>query len=270
MNEPVAGSSIRWTETGEGRPIVILHRLTLDHRYAEASLEPVFEGRQNHWRRIYPDLPGHGVSPGEKWIRNNDDMVEAVVRFIDSQLPDKRFSLAGLSYGGYLARGVAHRLAGRLDGLLLWVPACYPHAERQVPPPSVIMKDPTLISGVSSESERGSVGLMVVQSQEALSAIRTLVAPAEALIDEKFLDRVTDTKLSFNPEDPPFLRPALIVCGRQDHVAGYRDSWEFLEGYPRAAFAVLDGAGHLLGFTEQLRLFRGLVGDWLDRIERTA
>jgi pimeloyl-ACP methyl ester carboxylesterase len=54
--------------------------------------------------------------------------------------------------------------------------------------------------------------------------------------------------------------------GRQDHVCGYREAYQLLDNYPRASFAILDGAGHVLPF-EQKTLFRALVSEWLDRVE---
>ena len=60
--------------------------------------------------------------------------------------------------------------------------------------------------------------------------------------------------------------PSLIVTGRQDHVAGYQDAWQLIEQYPRAAFAVLDMAGHNLQI-EQPDMFNALVNNWLNRLE---
>jgi len=66
----------------------------------------------------------------------------------------------------------------------------------------------------------------------------------------------------------PFDRPSLIVMGRQDSVVGYRDQLRLIERFPRATFAILDAAGHNLE-GERPELFRSLVTDWLDRVERT-
>ncbi len=55
------------------------------------------------------------------------------------------------------------------------------------------------------------------------------------------------------------------MTGRQDSTVGYARAWELLERYPRATFAVLDGAGHALPH-EQPELLRALVTEWLDRV----
>ena len=46
-------------------------------------------------------------------------MLDAMLSFIDTVLPSQRFVLAGYSYGGYLAHGVASRRAALIDGLML-------------------------------------------------------------------------------------------------------------------------------------------------------
>jgi pimeloyl-ACP methyl ester carboxylesterase len=67
-----------------------------------------------------------------------------------------------------------------------------------------------------------------------------------------------------------FAAPALILCGRQDAIVGYRDAWPVIEDYPpHATFAVLDWGGHIVA-PARPDLFRTLVVDWLDRIEATA
>lgn len=36
----------------------------------------------------------------------------------------------------------------------------------------------------------------------------------------------------------------MIITGRQDHVVGFEDQFALLAHYPRASYAVIDGAGH--------------------------
>jgi len=67
--------------------------------------------------------------------------------------------------------------------------------------------------------------------------------------DEAYLDAITDEDEIIGVlqgQCAPFLAPTLILTGRQDNICGYRDAWEVLELYPRATFAVLDRAGHIL------------------------
>jgi pimeloyl-ACP methyl ester carboxylesterase len=95
--------------------------------------------------------------------------------------------------------------------------------------------------------------------------------PSIQMADYEFLNGIGfDSQFSFeiNNVVPPFSKPTLIVVGRQDSVVGYRDAWDVIENFPRATFAVLDYAGHAIGFGERDTIFMALVNDWIDRLER--
>jgi pimeloyl-ACP methyl ester carboxylesterase len=250
---------------GEGRPIIVLHGLPIDHHYVEAALEPVFQDGSG-WQRIYVDLPGFGETPREERIASNDDMVEAVVRFIDSKIPGRRFALVGESYGGYLARGVTKFLRARMDGLFLWAPALYPRESRHLPPRTVLAAGERVMEALRTDDEKFFGRLLVTQDGRGVEVVRRLAAPAASKADEPFVSRVTSGRLSFDLESETFEHPTLIICGRQDHLVGYRDPWDLLERYPRATFAVLDYAGHLVGLPDRVELFQALVRDWLARM----
>ena len=57
-------------------------------------VEPAF-GSRTGWRRFYPDLPGHGKSPGAKRIRDMDDYLDVVLEFIDEVAGEKDSRLEG-------------------------------------------------------------------------------------------------------------------------------------------------------------------------------
>jgi pimeloyl-ACP methyl ester carboxylesterase len=62
-----------------------------------------------------------------------------------------------------------------------------------------------------------------------------------------------------------FVKPALIITGRQDVTVGYRDAWAILESDPRATFAAMDRADHVWP-VETTDLLAALIDDWLKRI----
>ncbi len=74
-----------------------------------------------------------------------------------------------------------------------------------------------------------------------------------------------DLTTNLQLQHPPFENPVLIFAGRQDHIVGYRNQWEFALDYPRASFVMLDRAGHNLQI-EQTQVFNTLVNEWLDRV----
>jgi pimeloyl-ACP methyl ester carboxylesterase len=246
-------ATIDWEEHGEGRPILFLHGWTMNRRLEIADYEPIFAARRG-WRRIYLDLPGMGQSVAHA-IKSQDDMLAALLAFIDKVLPGQRFVLAGTSLGSYLARGIAANLRSRVDGLMLRVPCIVPDtAKRTLPPADGLGQMP----GYVAASEPKMRDLV----QPAIDASAPFVS--EMRLDPKRYAFSFDLAAA----EKSFAKPVLIVAGRQDTTVGYRDAWDILECYPRATFAVLDRADHVWP-VEQPNLLAALVDDWLARIAKS-
>jgi pimeloyl-ACP methyl ester carboxylesterase len=267
----IRNSEVFYKVYGEGKPIISLHGFTLDHRSMIGSLEPIFECRDG-WKRIYLDLPGHGLTPGQEWIKNSDDMLQVVLDFIDNVIPDTNFAIAGLSYGGYLARGLVHRRPKRILGLLLIVPRIIGRFEDRIrPEKAVLERDDEFLSSLGKQEREGFVDVAVIQTGKLLPRYAEEITSAVQIADSQFLERLKpgDDDFSFEVDSlsVKFDGPTLILVGRQDHWVGYQDAWSIIEKYPHATFAVFDRAGHALQL-EQNELFNVLVSEWLDRVEK--
>jgi len=266
---PVAASGaaeveVFYCEHGSGRPLVAIHGWTLDHRAEQASLEPVFRERDG-WRRIYPDLPGHGRTRGPEWVRTHDEMVRIVAAFIDTVVPNQRCTLAGSSYGASLVHCLAAQRWRDIDGIVLTVP---PTGDRDLPEHGVRHADRAFVDALAPE-EQHQLEFVVWQSVEVLEQIRQRFDTGAALCDRRFLERLAQSPaLEMSALPQPLTQPALLVAGRFDHWCGYRHLLDFLDDYPFATYAVLDGAGHGLS-VERETLYQALVSDWADRVEST-
>lgn len=258
--------AIYYETYGAGRPIVMLPGRPSDHRVMARFMEPLF-ARRDGWQRFYPDLPGTGRTPSVDRLATHDQMLDAMLAFIDKVIPGQRFVLAGLSYGGYLARGVVHHRAAAIDGVMLCVPQVKADpAEAQLPPRTTVVADPPLVAELGP-----GASLVVVQTPPVVEAVRELFAEV-AIADHPFNERLEEAApFSFDVDALPaaFGAPTLIMTARQDHLCGYRDAWELLENYPRATFAVLDRAGHFVNI-EQDALCRALMHEWLERVEQES
>lgn len=262
---------VHYEVRGEGTPIILIHGFSLDYRLMEGCMEPVFAGKSGY-QRIYLDLPGMGKTKGEHWINGTDDMLEVVTRFIDEVIPGQSFLIAGESYGGYLARGVVSKMAGRVEGLLtICSPIYAEHAKRELPEHTVIKTDKRLIASLTEEEAAEFTSLAVVQDEYVLNRTREEIMPGALLADPDFLEKIKQNySFSFSIDlAKPFEKPVLFFAGRQDAVVGYKDHWKVMGQFPRASFAVLDRAGHNLQI-EQPAVFNALVADWLDRTEETT
>ncbi len=265
--------TVHYETFGQGKPIILLHGWPADHRQAVDAFETVFAQRTG-WKRIYPDLPGMGQTRGADWIRGSDQMLEVMTQFIDQVIPNQRFAIAGVSYGGYLARGLVHRRAPLIDGMLLVVPLIMPdNAKRIRPEHMVVAKDEDFtaeLAHIDPNIAQELLEVVVAQNRQLLDNqwVKTYIAEAANLVDEKFLAQVGENyALSFDLDAPaePCTAPMLFLLGGQDTM-GYPRSLSFIENYPRASFVILDRAGHAL-WMEQASLYKALVNEWLDRVE---
>ena len=268
MEAKIRSLPVYYEEYGEGIPILMLHGNPVDHRWLAGNMEPVFHNRPG-WRRIYPDFPGHGKTPGAEWITTQDHILEVMVDFIQTVAPNQRFVVAGLSYGGYIARGMIYQLGSMIDGVALWIPQVETDKTKlQTPAHQVLVEDAQFLAALTAQ-ESFVPDMAVVQSLETVEWVRTHGQPAFALADWAFLDKLGDlSSFSFSVDQlpVPFPGPALIVTGRQDSVVGYKSAWQIMDNYPRGTFAVLDRAGHFLDI-EQTSLLQALTGEWLNRVK---
>jgi len=264
----VRGITIYYEEVGDGRTLLMLHGWQGDHHQVSHDAEPLFEERAG-WRRLYPDLPGMGRTPGADWITSQDHMLEVVLEFLDTVAPGERFAVGGVSLGGYLARGIVQKRLAQVDGVMMSVPvvgAALKRGER--PQHQVLVQDPDFVSALEKD-EQWLLGVIVAQSPELLTEFRRSFKPGFDAADGEFLERVeANYHFSFDVDSllEPCAAPTLIMTGRQDANCGYRGAWDLLDNFPRATFAVLDRAGHALSL-EHKALYAALVSEWLDRVE---
>lgn len=266
-------ATIDYEEHGEGRPILFLHGWTMDRRVEIFDYEKIFAARPG-WRRVYPDLPGMGRSVAKDGFADQDDVLDALLAFIDQALPDGRFALAGTSLGAYLARAVAARRRSRIAGLLLRVPCIFAEdARRTLPSFQALVADEGFMASLDAD-DRAKLGDLLIQTPDYARALRhkcdAVVHPAiQATAPIANEIRADPGRYGFSFDlveaEKTFDEPTLIIAGRCDTTVGFRDAWSILDSYPRATFVALDRADH--GWPmETPNLLPALVDDWLARI----
>jgi pimeloyl-ACP methyl ester carboxylesterase len=199
-------------------------------------------------------------------------MLDAVLTFIDRVIPGQHFVLAGLSYGGYMARGVVSHRAASIDGVMLCAPQVKADpSQAHLPPRATLVKNPKLVNQLEPGEAQLVEELVVVQSPAVIEAIHDVLAEVQRA-DHPFneqLEVAGPAPFEVLLQPTRFDGPTLIMTARQDHLCGYQDAWDLLDNYPRATFAALDRAGHFVNI-EQDGLCRALMSEWLDRVEEQA
>lgn len=253
---------------GSGTPVVLLHGFGLDHR-SLLPLEPAL-ARGGRWRRIYLDLPGATRSPAGT-VSSSQEVAEAVAEEVQARVGQEPFAVLGNSFGGMIARYVAHELRPQVLGLATVAGVFVAErGERAVPTRTILRREPGIVPLLGEGLHQYREDAVVESTHDARAFLR-YVLPGLNGADQRALDRIaTRYALDGEPEDlhpEPFVQPSLHITGRQDDVVGYSDAWNRVEHYPRGSFAALDAAGHNL-LVEQLGLCSALVADWLERIRQ--
>ena len=269
MDCTIRDMTMHYEQVSTGRPLLILDGWGSNARMAKVGFEPLFEARSG-WRRLYPDLPGHGTSPMPEWVQGPDDVLDVLLEFMDAVAPGERFVVAGASWGAYLARGLIHHRPASIAGVFFDIPAIeIGLADPGRPTKQIVRSDPDFAAALAP-SEAWMLDTLVVQTRAVLEKTRAIFehwAPQDPAVEPV----LSGKPFSFDPAAlaEPCPAPALFVMGRQDRFVGYKKAWSMLEAFPRATFAVLDRAGHLLD-VEQFTLQHALVNEWLDRVEEYA
>lgn len=256
---------------GEGMPILMIHGFGIERHVMTGCMEPIFKTRSG-WKRIYFDLPGMGRTPAPHWMSNADQMLEAILAFVNKVLEDDSFLVAGESYGGYLARAIVKSMPERLKGALLICPVILADRKRrELPMRQIFVRDEPFLAGIEqTEWKKMFERVLVVQDQQRWNRFGQDIIPGMRTKDRAFLDQFQKYgyNLSFDVDqlEHPFDRPSLIFSGRQDTSVGYHDSLTLVENFSRGTFAILDRAGHGLE-VEQETVFNCLVDEWLNRVE---
>lgn len=257
MDARTGKTTVHYVEHGAGLPALVLHGAGVDHRESEACFEPAFAGAERI-RRIYPDLPGMGLTSATPEIRSAEDVLAVLLEFADQVSGGEPYLLVAHSAGAHFALAMAARRPERVAGLALICPLL-PDI-RDVPEHRVVV-------GSGELGDEEFRGYFVVQTSEMLERYEQFVVPGMALADGAAMERIAEHWELAPGKGAPFNGPTLVVAGRLDSTVGYAAALDLAERYSRATAALLDGTGHALPH-ERPELLHALLQDWVDRVSR--
>jgi pimeloyl-ACP methyl ester carboxylesterase len=281
---------IAYEERGSGAAFVALHGYSLDRRMSIGAFEPLFEARAKKggtsqgYRRIYADLPFMGESTDTSEGEGHDGMLAAMVAFVREVAPEGPILLAGESYGGYLARGLARELGERVHGLFFLCPSVVARRNgrdlprREVRGEESGWREAAKAAGATEVDIADYEEHAVTRSLEAFERTRAEIIAGIRIARIAELERYLGGKQTFSfdhlgnggqgdePFDRPFAGPVCFVLGRQDISVGWRDALRLADCYPHASYHVLDGAGHNAQI-DRPDLFAATFSRWLAALE---
>lgn len=252
---------IHSVDVGSGLPVVFMHGIGGDHHqlleFGEATL-----GDIAGLRRIYVDLPGHGLSRGDG-IGCAADVHRRMAGFVDRLGP--RYALVGSSFGGGTARAVLALDPGRVAGMALFAPVVFAQrVDRVLPAKGRRPADPRWVLDLEPKHVVAEFRAVTHRpTSENWEAFRRDIVPGSISGDRAAITRVMDNyDFATRPEAAfgSFERPVLFVLGREDPMVGWRDAIGLADSYPRATYAVVE-AGHN-PFHEQREIAAASLRSW--------
>ncbi|MBM7803343.1 pimeloyl-ACP methyl ester carboxylesterase [Curtobacterium luteum] len=252
---------------GSGRPLVALHGFGVDHRI----MLPLADAVQDlPWRLVFLDLPWAEAAAVTATATSAVDVAAEVLADIDDHLGDEPFAVIGNSFGGMIARHIAHERRDHVLGIATLASVVHAaHADRAVPERTVLDTEPSVLEA-AGDARAAFEEVSVIQDAATYAAFERYVLPGLRGAHPAVMNRIAaDYALDALPEErhpEPFTAPALHLFGRQDDVVGYEDGLALRDHYPRGSFVILDGAGHNVHL-EQPGITAALIRDWLARID---
>jgi len=247
---------LNWRESGEGRPLVLLHGFPFN----SAQWEPQLASPPSGWRLIAPDLRGFGASSGGGSGPYTMDIFAADIALLLDSLKVDRAVFCGLSMGGYVAFSLLRGFRERVSGLVL----CDTRAGADSP-----------------EAKAGRRALADQVAREGTAAVRSAMLPK--LVSEttrrerpEVVDRIGDMidiaptdslqrtlhGLAERADSEPLLRgvqvPTLVIVGEDDAITPPGDAEILARGIPGARIETIAEAGHVSNLEQPERFSRAL------------
>lgn len=270
MKLELDGAVIYYESYGEGMPLLFLHGYHIDHKCLSIPIEERMGGIEG-FKRIYPDLPGMGLTELQRPVDSTEELFSLLLAFIDIMTEGQPFAIAGYSYGGYLARGVVKARKNLVRGIFLLCPVIIPDRKSRILPDFRILKrDMDFIESLSLDDSDVFCESCVIQTEEVYKRFKKEIIEPFLLADRRMMKNLQRQAYAFEkPVDNlnlNFPGPVLFLAGHQDAVVGYEDIYSIFNDYPNAELSVLNSAGHNLQIEREDEFSRQLKS-WSEKVK---
>ncbi|MFM1814032.1 MAG: hypothetical protein RLZ98_727 [Pseudomonadota bacterium] len=174
-----------------------------------------------------------------------------------------RFSIAGLSMGGYVVFEVLRRAPERIERIALI------DTNARADTPEQAMRRRELVAISRTEGLRKVQGMLLpfLLGPDAMQnsfLVERVLAMAEAFTADEFAAQ--QEAIIARPDNRPFLHqvgcPTLIIVGREDRLTPVKVAAEMAEGIAGSRLEIIDDCGHLSSM-EQPETVNRLLASWL-------
>lgn len=206
--------------------------------------------REQGWRTLALDPPGHGRSPGPGRRFSMDECAEAVLQTVDELHVTSPVALLGTSWGGFVAPRVALRAPERVSAMVLTNTSAERGNPLELARASVLaalmafgaldnLTTRLIVAGLlAPETQRREPEIGTTLGQRLLSWNRqgNLAAVRSVLLDRApILDRLSEIST-----------PTLVLSGQQDHTLPSVHGARIAAMLPNARHVQVADAAHLI------------------------
>jgi pimeloyl-ACP methyl ester carboxylesterase len=236
----IAGSRLSWLQSGQGRPVLLVHGFPL---HAE-MWRPLHDTTPHGWQLLTPDLRnlGRSVGPPAMSVDDHADDVLALLRHSSIE----RAVIGGLSMGGYVAMAVHRKAPQRCEALVLADTRAEPDGDEA---------RAGRVAAQATAREKGAVAVLEGMLPKLLGRRAASEGTVPARLREMAAgnrpDGVVDAleALRTRPDARPFLPavacPALVLVGEDDGLTPPAAAGTIASAIPGATLRVLPDAGHM-------------------------
>lgn len=248
--------------------------IVLVHGYGVASYvwQPTFKFLvEQGYRVLKLDLYGHGYSDRPDAIYGVELFAQQIDELVEKLKIEKPFHLLGLSMGGSVVAGYAHRYPEKLKSLILQDPLVHKIGAKRIFPLSTpfvgeyifnVFMMPRNIEGHVNKTGKGSVfedyGDKYLEQAEYQGFRKALLSALRFMATNDYdfeYRQLAKTKM-----------PKLLIWGSEDKTIPIKSADRLLELMPDLNYEIIDGAGHVPSM-EVPHKFNPILLNWLKKHE---
>lgn len=203
----------------------------------------------------------------ETWVPDltRDDTMAAMASRVLSEAPAQRFSVAGLSMGGYVAQEILRQAPERVDRLALLDTRAKPDSPDETERRLTLMRIAQSANGFAPVNKRMLPLLVHLARLGDQSLIRVVEQMAERTGIAGYLrqQQAIMSRVDFRPLLKLIACPTLVLCGRQDALTLVTFHEEMAASIPHARLVVLEDCGHLATLEKPAEV-NAALREWLE------
>lgn len=248
-------------DTGEGPAVLMLHAFPLDASMWDGQVAAL----SDRYRCLRPDFWGCGASPAPPGRVTIDGWAATVLEEMDHR-GVSRFSVCGISMGGYMAFALVRAAPERVESVILTNTRAAADSD-DARAARAAMADQVRSGGVEAIVEPMTDRLLCA----ACRGDAHIADPVRGRIRRCTADGVISAleAIAARPDSTPILArlkvPVLVLCGTDDVIVPVAESRAMAAAIPGAKLVELDGHAHLANL-EQPHHFAETVGGFLDEV----